>query len=157
MISWTGWYIGHVQSLGVAFWIRGTSSPGGAPLVPPHIQDSLWGLGFPIMTVLTLTTGTPLRQAMISYSWRILGLSIVISLVTATLIFGALQWLLIRPMRKSQLAVLMITLAVLGISASGPIMAATAAPAPAAVDGNARPLEFRHVGFGYNLEPAGFG
>jgi len=42
----------------------------------------------------------PLRQAMISYSWRILGLSIVISLVTAALIFGALQWLLIRPMRK---------------------------------------------------------
>jgi signal transduction histidine kinase len=43
---------------------------------------------------------TPLREAMISYSWRILGLSIVISLVTATLIFGALQWLLVRPMRN---------------------------------------------------------
>jgi signal transduction histidine kinase len=42
----------------------------------------------------------PLRQAMISYSWRLLGLSIVISLVTAALIFGALQWLLIRPMRR---------------------------------------------------------
>lgn len=42
----------------------------------------------------------PLRQAMISYSWRILGLSIVISLVTASLIFAALQWLLIRPMRN---------------------------------------------------------
>ncbi|HEY3147430.1 MAG TPA: HAMP domain-containing sensor histidine kinase [Dongiaceae bacterium] len=42
----------------------------------------------------------PLRQAMISYSWRILGLSIVISLVTAAMIFGALQWLLIRPMRN---------------------------------------------------------
>jgi hypothetical protein len=42
----------------------------------------------------------PLRQAMISYSWRILGLSIVISLATATMIFGALQWLLIRPMRN---------------------------------------------------------
>jgi hypothetical protein len=42
----------------------------------------------------------PLRQAMISYSWRILGLSIVISLVTAAMMFGALQWLLIRPMRN---------------------------------------------------------
>lgn len=42
----------------------------------------------------------PLRQAMISYSWRILGLSIVISLVTAALIFAALQWLLVRPMRN---------------------------------------------------------
>ena len=43
---------------------------------------------------------TPLRQAMISYSWRILGLSILISLVTAALIFAALQWLLVRPMRS---------------------------------------------------------
>ncbi|WP_119299822.1 sensor histidine kinase [Dongia deserti] len=43
---------------------------------------------------------TPLHQAMISYSWRIVGLSIVISLVTAALIFAALQWLLIRPMRN---------------------------------------------------------
>ncbi len=42
----------------------------------------------------------PLRQEMIAYSWRILGLSIVISLVTATLIFLALQWLLSSPMRN---------------------------------------------------------
>jgi signal transduction histidine kinase len=42
----------------------------------------------------------PLRQAMISYSWRILGLSIVISLVSASMIFGALQLMLIRPMRN---------------------------------------------------------
>src|SRR5688572_20874103 len=47
-----------IQSLGVAFWLRSQASPGGAPLVPAHVQDSLWGLGFPIMTVLTLTTGT---------------------------------------------------------------------------------------------------
>jgi preprotein translocase subunit SecY len=47
-----------VQGLGVAFWLRSQSSPGGAPLVPVSVQDSLWGLGFPIMTVLTLTTGT---------------------------------------------------------------------------------------------------
>jgi preprotein translocase subunit SecY len=47
-----------IQSLGVAFWLKGQSAPGGAPLVPAHIQDTLWGLGFPIMTVLTLTTGT---------------------------------------------------------------------------------------------------
>ena len=42
----------------------------------------------------------PLRKAMISYSWRILGLSILISFVTAAMIFAALQWLLIRPMRN---------------------------------------------------------
>jgi preprotein translocase subunit SecY len=47
-----------IQSLGVAFWLKAQSAPGGAPLVPPHIQDAMWGLGFPIMTVLTLTTGT---------------------------------------------------------------------------------------------------
>jgi len=47
-----------VQSLGVAFWLRTQTTPAGAPLVPASVQDSLWGLGFPIMTVLTLTTGT---------------------------------------------------------------------------------------------------
>ncbi|HXG58740.1 MAG TPA: preprotein translocase subunit SecY [Thermoanaerobaculia bacterium] len=47
-----------VQSLGVAFWLRAQSAPGGAPLVPAHVQDALWGVGFPLMTVLTLTTGT---------------------------------------------------------------------------------------------------
>ncbi len=47
-----------IQSLGVAFWLKNQAAPGGAPLVPAHIQDTLWGVGFPIMTVLTLTTGT---------------------------------------------------------------------------------------------------
>jgi preprotein translocase subunit SecY len=47
-----------VQSLGVAFWLKSQSSPGGAALVPASVQDSVWGLGFPLMTVLTLTTGT---------------------------------------------------------------------------------------------------
>lgn len=42
----------------------------------------------------------PLRQAMIAYSWRILGISVVISLTTAALVFAALQWLIIRPMRR---------------------------------------------------------
>src|SRR5687767_2564441 len=31
-----------VQSLGVAFWLRTQQAPGGAPLVPPHVQDALW-------------------------------------------------------------------------------------------------------------------
>src|SRR5438067_3915213 len=47
-----------IQSIGVAFWLKAQTSPGGAPLVPPQVQDTLWGIGFPIMTVLTLTTGT---------------------------------------------------------------------------------------------------
>ena len=47
-----------IQSLGVAFWLRAQSAPGGAPLVPVHVQDALWGIGFPLMTVITLTAGT---------------------------------------------------------------------------------------------------
>lgn len=42
----------------------------------------------------------PLHQAMIAYSWRVLGVSVVISLVTATLIFASLQWLIIRPVKR---------------------------------------------------------
>ncbi len=41
----------------------------------------------------------PMREAMIGYSWRILGLSIVISLFTAALVFLSLQWLMVRPIR----------------------------------------------------------
>jgi signal transduction histidine kinase len=37
---------------------------------------------------------------MIAFGWRILGLSIVISLITATLVFLALQWLMVLPMRR---------------------------------------------------------
>jgi len=47
-----------VQSLGVSFWLKNQAAPGGAPLVPTGVQDAFWGIGFPLMTVLTLTTGT---------------------------------------------------------------------------------------------------
>ncbi|MBT7506537.1 MAG: HAMP domain-containing histidine kinase, partial [Rhodospirillales bacterium] len=42
----------------------------------------------------------PMRDAMIQYSWRILGLSVVISLFTATLVYMSLQWLMVRPIRR---------------------------------------------------------
>src|SRR5690242_11985193 len=42
----------------------------------------------------------PLHEAMVAYSWRVIGLSIVISLITATLIFLALQLFIIRPMQR---------------------------------------------------------
>jgi signal transduction histidine kinase len=42
----------------------------------------------------------PLLDAMLDYSWRILLLSIVISLVAASLVFLALRWLLVRPLRR---------------------------------------------------------
>jgi signal transduction histidine kinase len=43
---------------------------------------------------------TPLRLEMYGYSRRILGLSIVISLITASLLYLALQALFVRPMRR---------------------------------------------------------
>lgn len=42
----------------------------------------------------------PLREGMIAFSWRILGLSIVISLITAALVYLSLQWLIVRPLRR---------------------------------------------------------
>jgi signal transduction histidine kinase len=42
----------------------------------------------------------PLRASMIDYSIRILQLSIVISLMTAVLVYLSLQWLFVRPMRN---------------------------------------------------------
>ena len=40
----------------------------------------------------------PLRSAMINFGLNILGLSIIISMITAALVYLALNWLLIRPM-----------------------------------------------------------
>jgi signal transduction histidine kinase len=42
----------------------------------------------------------PLRDAMIAYSWRILGLSVIISLFAAVLVYLSLHWLLVRPLRR---------------------------------------------------------
>lgn len=42
----------------------------------------------------------PLHDAMVGFAWRILGLSIMISLITATLVYLALHWLMVLPMRR---------------------------------------------------------
>ena len=42
----------------------------------------------------------PMRAEMINFSERILGLSIMISLFTASLVFFSLHWLMVRPMRR---------------------------------------------------------
>jgi signal transduction histidine kinase len=42
----------------------------------------------------------PLQAALVDFAWRILVLSLVISLITATLVYLSLQWLLVRPMRR---------------------------------------------------------
>jgi HAMP domain-containing protein len=42
----------------------------------------------------------PMRLAMYDYSWRILNLSVVISLIMAALVFLSLRWLMVRPMQQ---------------------------------------------------------
>ncbi len=53
----------------------------------------------PSVTIEVVVDEAPMRRAMIDFGWRILGLSIVISLITASLVYLALHWLLVRPMR----------------------------------------------------------
>jgi preprotein translocase subunit SecY len=43
-----------IQGMGISFFLERTTAPGGALLVPEHLQ----GWGFRMLTVLTLTTGT---------------------------------------------------------------------------------------------------
>ena len=54
----------------------------------------------PGATVEVLLDEAPLRREMWAFGVRILELSIVISLITATLVYFSLQWLLVRPMRR---------------------------------------------------------
>lgn len=54
----------------------------------------------PTMVLELILDETPMREAMVDYSIRILQLSIGISFSTATLVFLALQWLMVRPMRR---------------------------------------------------------
>lgn len=42
----------------------------------------------------------PMRSDMLGFGWRILLLSVVISLITASLVYLSLHWLLVRPMRR---------------------------------------------------------
>ncbi len=42
----------------------------------------------------------PMRSDMLGFGWRIFLLSVVISLVTASLVYLSLHWLLVRPMRR---------------------------------------------------------
>ena len=51
-------------------------------------------------TVEVLLDEAPLRTEMWNFGIRILELSVVISLVTAALVYLSLQWLLVRPMRR---------------------------------------------------------
>jgi len=54
----------------------------------------------PQVTVEVITDDTPMRRAMRVYAGHILELSVVISLITAALLYLALQWLLVAPLRR---------------------------------------------------------
>lgn len=54
----------------------------------------------PDIDIEVIVEETPLRNALRDFAKRIFGLSIVISLVTASLVFLSLQWLMVRPMRQ---------------------------------------------------------
>ncbi len=51
-------------------------------------------------TIDIVISETPLRAAMIRYSVNILTLSIILSILTAALVFLTLSWFLVRPMRR---------------------------------------------------------
>jgi signal transduction histidine kinase len=54
----------------------------------------------PEATLEVLLDERPMRQAMYGYSWRVLGLSLVISFLTAVLVYLSLQWLMVRPIAQ---------------------------------------------------------
>ena len=54
----------------------------------------------PESTVEIVIDEAPMRTALLDYSERVLELSVVISLMTAALVYLSLQWLMIRPMRR---------------------------------------------------------
>jgi len=54
----------------------------------------------PGVTVEVLLDEKPLRAEMWAYGGRLFGISLVISLITAALVYISLQWLLVTPMRR---------------------------------------------------------
>jgi len=42
----------------------------------------------------------PLHESLVEFAWRILWLSLLISLITAALVYFSLHWLMVRPMRR---------------------------------------------------------
>ncbi len=54
----------------------------------------------PAATVVVTLDEYPLRAEMYDFSWRILNLSILISVFTAALVFVSLRWLMVRPLER---------------------------------------------------------
>ncbi|MBT7942271.1 MAG: HAMP domain-containing histidine kinase [Alphaproteobacteria bacterium] len=82
-------FIGFIRD---AFETLGQSKNRVLRVIGPSPKD-------PQVTVEVLIDEQTMRTAMLDYSRRILNLSIVISLFTATLVYFSLHWLMVRPMR----------------------------------------------------------
>jgi len=54
----------------------------------------------PAVSIELVLDEAPLQKRMIGYGLNVLGLSVVISLITAFLVYLSLHWLLVRPMRR---------------------------------------------------------
>ncbi|MBL8671789.1 MAG: HAMP domain-containing histidine kinase [Alphaproteobacteria bacterium] len=54
----------------------------------------------PKATIEVVIDEAPLHQAMLAYSWRILGLSLVIAAITGVLLVVSLHWLMVRPLQR---------------------------------------------------------
>lgn len=59
-----------------------------------------WSPSDPSVLVEVIVPEPPLRQALIDYGLRIFLLSLLISVVTAALVYVSMQWLAVRPMRR---------------------------------------------------------
>ena len=59
-----------------------------------------WSPSDPTVLVEVILAEKPLRQALIDYGLRIFLLSLLISIVTAALVYFSIQWLAVRPMRR---------------------------------------------------------
>lgn len=54
----------------------------------------------PDTVIETVISERPMREDMLDYSGRILLLSVIISVLTAVLVYGCLQWMFVRPVRN---------------------------------------------------------
>ncbi len=79
---------------GIIVMLRVFAGPGDRTLM---VTDSARRVGG--ATVETIIEERPLQEALFAYGRRIIGLSLLISALTATLVYLSLQWLFVRPMR----------------------------------------------------------
>ena len=54
----------------------------------------------PAVVIQVILNESSLHASLVDFAWRIFWLSIVISLITAALVYLSLQWLMVRPMRR---------------------------------------------------------